>query len=145
LKPRNNRTTQPGEPVPELVHDDQLVMKQLAFALWVTNTFRDTGVARAVGTVERVAYLTWLAFFAGEAEPVYNTRLLQGAPLNPMTLRDQRHVVARVDVALTVIKQLVPAQRAGKPEEVAELVGFLASDAAAYITGQVISINGGMV
>jgi 3-oxoacyl-[acyl-carrier protein] reductase len=44
-----------------------------------------------------------------------------------------------------VIKQLVPAQRAGKPEEVAELVGFLASDAAAYITGQVISINGGMV
>ncbi|MDP5239230.1 3-oxoacyl-ACP reductase FabG [Uliginosibacterium sp. 31-16] len=43
------------------------------------------------------------------------------------------------------IKQLVPMKRAGQPEEVAELVAFLASDAAAYITGQVISINGGMI
>jgi 3-oxoacyl-[acyl-carrier protein] reductase len=43
------------------------------------------------------------------------------------------------------IASLVPMKRAGKPEEVAALVGFLASDSAAYITGQVISINGGMV
>jgi 3-oxoacyl-[acyl-carrier protein] reductase len=42
------------------------------------------------------------------------------------------------------IKKLVPMQRTGKPEEVANLVVFLASDEAAYITGQVISINGGM-
>lgn len=35
--------------------------------------------------------------------------------------------------------------RAGKPEEVAELVAFLASDASRYITGQVIGIDGGMV
>ena len=43
------------------------------------------------------------------------------------------------------IKQLVPMKRAGKPEEVADLVAFLASDNAAYISGQVISINGGMI
>jgi 3-oxoacyl-[acyl-carrier protein] reductase len=42
------------------------------------------------------------------------------------------------------IEALVPMRRAGAPEEVAALVAFLASDAAAYITGQVISINGGM-
>jgi len=43
------------------------------------------------------------------------------------------------------IKKLVPMQRAGKAEEVADLVAFLASDRAAYISGQVISINGAMI
>ena len=43
------------------------------------------------------------------------------------------------------IRQLVPMQRAGEASEVASLVSFLASDEAAYISGQVISINGGMV
>ena len=43
-----------------------------------------------------------------------------------------------------MIKQTVPAGRAGKPEEVAALVAFLCSDAAGYINGQVIGINGGM-
>jgi len=45
----------------------------------------------------------------------------------------------------TAIANLVPMKRAGKPEEVAALVGFLASDDAAYITGQVMSVNGGLV
>ena len=43
------------------------------------------------------------------------------------------------------VKRLVPMQRVGQPREVADLVGFLASDQAAYISGQVISINGGMI
>jgi len=42
------------------------------------------------------------------------------------------------------IANLVPMKRAGKPEEVASLVRFLASEHAAYISGQVISINGAM-
>ncbi|GHS88090.1 3-ketoacyl-ACP reductase [Bacteroidia bacterium] len=42
------------------------------------------------------------------------------------------------------LKKLVPAGRFGKAEEVAELVGFLASEKASYITGQVINISGGL-
>ena len=42
------------------------------------------------------------------------------------------------------IAEIVPAKRAGKPEEVAALISFLASADAGYINGQVISINGGM-
>jgi 3-oxoacyl-[acyl-carrier protein] reductase len=42
------------------------------------------------------------------------------------------------------IKKLVPCQRAGTPQEVAALAGFLAGPDAGYITGQVISVNGGL-
>jgi 3-oxoacyl-[acyl-carrier protein] reductase len=42
------------------------------------------------------------------------------------------------------IKQLVPMQRAGTAEEVAQMVGFLASEAAGYVSGQVFSVNGAM-
>jgi 3-oxoacyl-[acyl-carrier protein] reductase len=43
------------------------------------------------------------------------------------------------------IARIVPMKRAGTSEEVADLIGFLASKRAAYITGQIISINGGMI
>ena len=43
------------------------------------------------------------------------------------------------------IGRMVPMKRAGKPSEVADLISFLASPHAAYITGQIISINGGMI
>lgn len=42
------------------------------------------------------------------------------------------------------INAIVPMKRAGRPEEVADLVSFLASERAAYISGQIISINGAM-
>jgi 3-oxoacyl-[acyl-carrier protein] reductase len=42
------------------------------------------------------------------------------------------------------LKSMIPLNRFGLPEEVAELVCFLASDKSSYITGEVISINGGL-
>jgi len=42
------------------------------------------------------------------------------------------------------LKQLIPLNRFGNPEEVAEVVGFLASEKSSYVTGEVISVNGGL-
>jgi 3-oxoacyl-[acyl-carrier protein] reductase len=52
--------------------------------------------------------------------------------------------MADAAIPADMVKQLVPAGRAGTPDEVAALVGFLCSDAAGYVNGQVIGINGGM-
>lgn len=47
-----------------------------------------------------------------------------------------------VNAMADTIKRLVSVQRAGKPDEVAALAGFLCSAEAGYITGQIISLNG---
>jgi 3-oxoacyl-[acyl-carrier protein] reductase len=59
------------------------------------------------------------------APGLIETEMIQGAPVEE-------------------ILKHVPARRIGRPEEVASLVAYLATDAAAYITGQVIGINGGL-
>ncbi len=48
------------------------------------------------------------------------------------------------ELVLNEALKMIPARRMGTPEEVAALVSYLCSDAAAYVTRQVISINGGM-
>lgn len=49
------------------------------------------------------------------------------------------------DLDIDAIVAMIPARRAGKPEEVASLVAYLVSPEAEYITRQVISVNGGMI
>lgn len=48
-------------------------------------------------------------------------------------------------IALDEAMKMIPLKRMGMPEEVAGLASYLMSDAAAYVTRQVISINGGMI
>jgi len=49
------------------------------------------------------------------------------------------------DAPVNNIKTLIPMARIGKPQEVAKAVRFLCSEDASYITGQVLSVNGGML
>ena len=53
-------------------------------------------------------------------------------------------VAAVPEKVLDKIKQQIPLRRLGRPEEIARVVHFLASDASSYITGQVWGVNGGM-
>jgi len=53
-------------------------------------------------------------------------------------------VAAIPDKLMDRIRGQIPVGRLGKPEEIARVVGFLAADQSAYITGQIWAVNGGM-
>jgi glutathione S-transferase len=95
------KNAHPEKRVPALMHDGQLLTEQAAIALYLTDTFPQAGLGVSIGQAGRAAYLVWLAFFAGEVDPVYIARWLYGERLDPITLRDQARVVARVAGALT--------------------------------------------
>ena len=51
---------------------------------------------------------------------------------------------AMTDAAIEAAKALIPAKRMGSPEDVAEVIAFLASEQSGYITGQTVCVDGGM-
>ena len=69
------------------------------------------------------------------AEPLFQVPLYGNADMTRALSEEQKQAL---------LKQ-IPAGRLGAPEEIAEAVAFLASPAAAYITGQTLSVNGGML
>ena len=83
------------------------------------------GLTRATAREVASRNITCNAVAAG----VIDTEIWQGVP----------------ESAIASMLQMIPAGRKGTPEDIAEAVAFLASDAAAYITGQVLNVDGGMV
>lgn len=104
-----------------------------------------SSVAALLGNRGQVAYAAAKAGLIGAARSLSREVASRGITVNAVA----PGVIASpaVDAAMDAarIAEIVPMRRAGRPEEVADLVGFLASRQAGYITGQVISINGGMI
>jgi glutathione S-transferase len=94
------RNPHPDKRVPALEHDGQLVTEQAAIALYLTDLFPERGLGAATGSPDRGAYLSWLAFYAGEIDVAYNSRALNPELTEPTVLRDHRRVVDRVAAGL---------------------------------------------
>jgi 3-oxoacyl-[acyl-carrier protein] reductase len=103
-----------------------------------------SSVAAIMGNRGQANYAAAKAGLHGAARSLSLELASRGITVNTVAPGIIASPMAETAFPQEAINQLVPMKRAGKPEEVAKLVAFLASEHAAYISGQQISINGGM-
>ncbi|MBC7700455.1 MAG: 3-oxoacyl-ACP reductase FabG [Massilia sp.] len=103
-----------------------------------------SSIAALLGNRGQVNYAAAKAALHGASKSLSLELASRGITVNVVAPGIIQGSMAEGSFDAAAIAQMVPMKRAGQPQEVADLVGFLASDSAAYISGQVISINGGM-
>lgn len=103
-----------------------------------------SSIAAVVGNRGQVNYAAAKAALHGASKSLSLELASRGITVNVVAPGIIQGSMAEGAFDAAAIAQMVPMKRVGQPREVADLVAFLASDAAAYISGQVISINGGM-
>jgi 3-oxoacyl-[acyl-carrier protein] reductase len=103
-----------------------------------------SSVAAVIGNRGQANYAAAKSALHGATKSLAREMASRGITANVVAPGVIRGGMAEDTFSDEAIRQMVPAARAGTPEEVAALVGFLCSGAAGYINGQVIGINGGM-
>lgn len=97
---RDPRNPHPDGKVPALLHGDALITESAAVALYLTDLFPEAGLGAPVGSPERGAYLTWLAWTAGEMEPAFWDRIRGATATDPKAQARYDAVIARLLSAL---------------------------------------------
>ena len=103
-----------------------------------------SSVSALLGNRGQVNYAAAKAGLIGAVKSLSREVASRGVTVNAVAPGVIASPAADAAVSTERIAAVVPMRRAGRPEEVADLVAFLASDRAGYITGQCVSINGGM-
>lgn len=103
-----------------------------------------SSVAGVMGNRGQVNYAAAKAALHGATKALSLELASRNVTVNAVAPGIIESAMAEAAFDKVMIEQMVPCKRAGTPEEVAALVDFLCSPDASYITGQILSINGGM-
>jgi 3-oxoacyl-[acyl-carrier protein] reductase len=103
-----------------------------------------SSVSGVIGNRGQVNYAAAKAGLHGATKSLALELASRGITVNTVAPGIIEGHIARNTFDKAAIKRMVPMQRAGTPDEVAALVGFLTSEEAGYISGQIININGAM-
>lgn len=103
-----------------------------------------SSIAATLGNRGQVNYAAAKSALHGAARSLAREMASRGITVNVVTPGVIEGRMTRDLFTGDELKQMIPAGRAGTPDEVASAIAFLCSDAAAYINGQVIGVNGGM-
>ena len=103
-----------------------------------------SSVAAQIGNRGQVNYAAAKAALHGAAKSLAREMASRGVTVNVVAPGVIESAMTEGLFTPEQLKAMVPAARLGRPEEVAAVVAFLCSDAAAYVNGQVIGVNGAM-
>lgn len=98
---RDPANLHPDGKVPALAHDGALVTESAAIALYLTDLHPEANLGAPVGSLDRAAYVTWLAWTAGEMEPAYWGKISGAAETDPNAKARYDAAIARLMIALT--------------------------------------------
>ena len=124
-------------------HVTQPLLLPMARARW-GRIVSISSVAAVTGNRGQVNYAAAKSALHGASRSLAREMASRGITVNVVAPGVIAGRMADAAFPADLIKQLVPTGRAGTPGEVAALVGFLCSEAAGYVNGQVIGVNGGM-